>query len=222
MVKKNKSEKLYALKAIRKERVFGTSLYRYIQTEKEVLSLINHPFIVRLHFAFQTEAYLFLVMDYCEGGDLSKVLSKKKRFEEKVVKLYANEILLAMEVLHANKIIYRDLKPENIVLDRDGHVLLTDFGLSKKTADIHDMTQSFCGTPAYLPLEIINKKGHNFMADWYEFGIVLYELLTGFTPFYAETKTELYNVVREGIIRFPRNTPELFRDLIKKLLCPNP
>jgi serine/threonine protein kinase len=90
------------------------------------------------------------------------------------VKKYAAEILLGVEALHKEKIIYRDLKPENIVLDKSGHAMLTDFGLSKKTNDLDDINKSFCGTPAYLPLEIINKKGHNRMVDWYEYGIVLY------------------------------------------------
>ena len=90
------------------------------------------------------------------------------------MKKYAVEILLGVEALHKEKIIYRDLKPENIVLDKNGHAMLTDFGLSKKTNDLDDINKSFCGTPAYLPLEIINKKGHNRMVDWYEYGIVLY------------------------------------------------
>lgn len=90
------------------------------------------------------------------------------------MKKYAAEILLGVEALHKEKIIYRDLKPENIVLDKSGHAMLTDFGLSKKTNDLDDINKSFCGTPAYLPLEIINKKGHNRMVDWYEYGIVLY------------------------------------------------
>lgn len=107
---------------------------------------------MKLHYAFQTEAYLFLVMDYCEGGDLGKYLEKNKNFDEKSVKNYGAEILLALEALHKEKIIYRDLKPDNIVLDQDGHALLTDFGLSKKTNSIDDINKSFCGTPAYLPL----------------------------------------------------------------------
>jgi len=106
-------------------------------------------------------------MDYCEGGDLGKYLERSKNFDEQTVKHYAAEILLALEALHKEKIIYRDLKPDNIVLDAEGHALLTDFGLSKKTTSIDDINKSFCGTPAYLPLEIINKKGHNRMADWY-------------------------------------------------------
>lgn len=100
IVKKGKSDKLYALKAIKKVKILGTNIMRYIKTEKEVLSLIKHPFIVKLHYAFQTEAYLFLVMDYCEGGDLGKYLERNKSFDENSVKLYAAEILLALEALH--------------------------------------------------------------------------------------------------------------------------
>lgn len=113
-------------------------------------------------------------MDYCEGGDLGKALENNKKFDETTVKHYAAQILLALEALHKEKIIYRDLKPDNVVLDENGHALLTDFGLSKKTTSIDDMNKSFCGTPAYLPLQIINRKGHNRMADWYEYGVVLY------------------------------------------------
>lgn len=105
---------------------------------------------------------------------MGKYLERSKNFDEQTVKHYAAEILLALEALHKEKIIYRDLKPDNIVLDAEGHALLTDFGLSKKTTSIDDINKSFCGTPAYLPLEIINKKGHNRMADWYEYGVVLY------------------------------------------------
>jgi serine/threonine protein kinase len=96
LVRREKQDQFYALKAIRKERVYGTNLYRYIQTEKDILSLLNHPFIVRLRYAFQTETYLFLVMDYCEGGDLSRLLEKRKKFSEPQVRNYASEILLGL------------------------------------------------------------------------------------------------------------------------------
>ena len=96
--------------------------------------------------------------------------------------------MLALEALHKYNIIYRDLKPENIVVDRDGHVLITDFGLSKKIDNIESVNRSFCGTPAYIPLEIINKRGHNRMVDWYEYGVVLYELYVGSPPYNADTK----------------------------------
>jgi serine/threonine protein kinase len=111
LVRREKQEHFLALKAIRKERVYGTNLYRYIQTEKDILSLLNHPFIVRLRYAFQTETYLFLAMDYCEGGDLSRLLEKRKKFSEQQVRHYASEILLGLEALHKHGIIYRDLKP---------------------------------------------------------------------------------------------------------------
>ena len=113
------------------------------------------------------------------------------------------------------------MKPENIVIDKEGHVLLTDFGLSKKTGDMDALNKSFCGTPAYLPIEIINKRGHNRMADWYEYGVVLYEMYVGIPPFYAETRTELYSNIRKGMIKFPKNTPALFKDIVRKLMSQN-
>ena len=105
---------------------------KYAMAERNVLSIANHPFIVKLNYAFQTSDKLFLILDYCDGGDLSYHLQKQKKFSEEKVKFYMSEILLAIEHLHKHDIIYRDLKPENIVLDYEGHALLTDFGLSKE------------------------------------------------------------------------------------------
>jgi protein-serine/threonine kinase len=138
---------------------------KYAQTEKDVLSIMSHPFIVRLNFAFQTETKLFLVMDFCPGGDLSNLLDAKRKLPEDVAKIYVAEILLALETLHKNNIIYRyplqidhsDLKPENVVLDSEGHAMLTDFGLSKKGVQDGVLNKSFCGSPAYLPPEILSR-----------------------------------------------------------------
>ncbi len=112
------------------------------------------------------------------------------------------------------------MKPENVVLDSKGHALITDFGLSKKKSNLDEINKSFCGTPAYLPLEIVTKQGHTRMADWYEYGITLYELAVGIPPYFADTKSELYDQIKAGIVRFPRNVSENFKDLIKKLMAP--
>lgn len=125
---------------------------RYIKTEKDVLSLVSHPFLVHLYYSFQNESKLFLVMRFCEGGDMGALLNKKRKLNEELTKLYTAEIILALEALHKNLIIYRDLKPDNLMIDKDGHVMITDFGLSKKTTDFNKMNNSFCGTPAYMPL----------------------------------------------------------------------
>jgi serine/threonine protein kinase len=147
-------QKLYALKIISKKIVMSQNIYKYIHTEKNVQSTLSYPFIVKLYCAFQSKNYLFMVMDYCPGGDLGKVLQRELRFTVERARVYLAEILLALEELHRQEIIYRDLKPENVVLDREGHVLLTDFGLSKQGIKCNDFTDSFCGSVAYLAPEM--------------------------------------------------------------------
>ena len=120
------------MKVLQKSKIISNNLSRYALAERNILSLINHPFIVKLNYAFQTDQKLYLVLDYCPGGDLSEYLQLEKRFNEDKARLYSSEILLAIEELHNKNIIFRDLKPDNVVLDREGHALLTDFGLSKE------------------------------------------------------------------------------------------
>ena len=133
---------------------------RYMLTERKIMSEINHPFIVKLHFAFQSPLKLFLVMDYCAGGDLAKCLQQEKRFTEERAKKYIMEVLLALQHLHKENIIFRDLKPDNVVIDEDGHALLTDFGLSKEGVYDNQSAKSFCGSLSYLAPEMIKNKGH--------------------------------------------------------------
>ena len=119
---------------------------KYAKTERNVLTNTNHPFIVKMNFAFQTSDKLFLLLDYCPGGDLGHILQKEKKFKEERTRIYIAEILLALEYLHSKDIIFRDLKPDNIVLDKDGHALLTDFGLSKEgVMESSNGARSFCG-----------------------------------------------------------------------------
>ena len=141
--------------------------------ERNVLSIINFPFIVRLNYAFQTSQKLFLLLDYAPGGNLEFQLRLRKRFKEEVAKFYICEIILALGELHKHNIIFRDLKPDNIVLDKEGHILLTDFGLSKSGVyDKYD-AKSFCGSIAYLAPEMLKRKGHGKAVDWYLLGVVL-------------------------------------------------
>lgn len=114
-------------------------------TERNVLSVTNHPFIVKLNYSFQSNDKLFLILDYCPGGDLAEHLSKEKRFTEERAKIYLCEIILALEDLHKRDIIFRDLKPDNVVLDYEGHAQLTDFGLSKEGVYDNKGAKSFCG-----------------------------------------------------------------------------
>jgi serine/threonine protein kinase len=173
------------MKVLDKDKIFKRDLMKYILSEKSVLTSVNHPFIVKLHHSFQNGEKLFLILDYCCGGDLSFHLKREKFFTEQKARLYLSEVVLAIEELHRHDIIYRDLKPDNIVLDKDGHCLLTDFGLSKQEMGEDRHTYSFCGSVAYLPPEILNKGGHGKAVDWYLVGTLLYEMLVGHPPYYA-------------------------------------
>jgi serine/threonine protein kinase len=157
-----------------------------------VLSITRHPFIVGLNYAFQTRDKLFLILDYCPGGDLGKILSREKRFEEDRARIYLAEILLALEDLHKRDIIFRDLKPDNVVLDSDGHALLTDFGLSKEGVLDNQGAKSFCGSVAYLAPEMLKRSGHGKSVDWYLFGVLLYEMLVGIPPYFTNNKEKLF------------------------------
>lgn len=176
------------MKVLTKAKILGHNLTRYALTERNVLSIQKHPFIVGLHYAFQTQEKLFLVLDYCPGGDLAEYLQLEKKFNEEKTRLYACDILLALEELHRKDIIFRDLKPDNVVLDKDGHALLTDFGLSKEGVMREGMAKSFCGSYAYLAPEMLKKIGHGKAVDWYLLGVIIYEMLCGLPPYYANNK----------------------------------
>jgi serine/threonine protein kinase len=125
-----------------------------------------------------------LILEYCPGGDLGKVLEQEKRFDEARARIYLAEILLALEDLHKRDIIFRDLKPDNVVLDAQGHALLTDFGLSKEGVLDNQAANSFCGSVAYLAPEMLKRSGHGKSVDWYLLGVLLYEMLVGMPPYF--------------------------------------
>lgn len=159
------------------------------KTERDILADVRHPFIVKLNYAFQTEGKLYLVLDYLRGGDLFTRLNNEVMFTEEDVKFYLAELALALNHLHSLGIIYRDLKPENILLDSAGHINLTDFGLSKESLN-NEKCFSFCGTVEYMAPEIISRKGHTHAVDWWSFGVLMFEMLTGVLPFQGPTRKE--------------------------------
>ncbi|CAD8152904.1 unnamed protein product [Paramecium pentaurelia] len=211
----------FAIKTLCKERVLTKNLTRYAQTEKNVLSVMKHPFIVRLHAAFQNSSKLFMVLDFCPGGDLGQLLTKNVKLSEDIARFYICEVILALESLHKNCIIFRDLKPDNVVLDSKGHAKLTDFGLSKE--GVYDnITKSFCGSIAYLAPEVLMKRGHSRTVDWYLVGVLLYEMIVGMPPYYNQDREMLFENIKKGVLRIPKNMSEEAKDLIRSLLVRDP
>lgn len=158
--------------------------------------MVDHPFIARMHSAFQDHSTLFFVLDYCAGGELFFHLSRLKCFTEPMARFYAAEITLAIDHIHGLNVVYRDLKPENILLGQDGHVKLVDFGLAKENVCNYDQgANSFCGTYEYLAPEVLARKGHGKAVDWWNLGMVLFEMLTGLPPWYTKEQKVLFQVI---------------------------
>ncbi|OMJ69561.1 hypothetical protein SteCoe_32679 [Stentor coeruleus] len=218
LVKMKFTGSLYAMKVLKKEKIFAQNLVRYVMTERNVLSYINHPFIVRLRYAFQDADKVFLVLDYCQGGNLTSCISRYQRLPEDIARIYSCEIVLAISELHRRGIIYRDLKPDNVILDSDGHALLADFGLSKEGILDNVSATSFCGSIAYLAPEMISRQGHGKAVDWYLFGVILYEMLTGKPPYYNSDRKILLQNIESAKLKIPPRLSEEAKDLLKNLL----
>mmetsp|Transcript_28166 Transcript_28166/g.27160 ORF Transcript_28166/g.27160 Transcript_28166/m.27160 type:complete len:227 (+) Transcript_28166:295-975(+) len=203
--------------------MFKRNQEKNIQAEKEVLIRGKHPFLIQLHYSFQSPERIYFVVDYINGGDLFFHLRKLKKFSELDARFYACEIILGLEFLHKKGFVYRDLKPENVLIDSEGHVKLTDFGLAKRMDFKNsEKTFSFCGTPNYLAPEIIDKTGYDFMVDWWALGIILYELVAGMPPFFG---TNQYQVIANIInYEYPRKDhfSKVFTSLLNGLLTKNP
>ena len=219
---KESSGKMYAMKILNKKQIMGNNLVKYAKTERDVLSYTKHPFIVGLKYAFQTPEKLFLLLDYAEGGNMSRTLHRDKRFSEDRARVYLAEVVLALEDLHKRDIIFRDLKPDNVVFDSEGHALLTDFGLSKEGISSNSQARSFCGSPAYLAPEMLKRQGHGKSVDWYLLGVLLYEMMVGIPPYYSNNKEQLYANIQNGPLKLPNFLSENARALLIALLNRNP
>lgn len=213
--------KLFAMKVLRKASLKVRDRVR-TKMERDILSDVKHPFIVTLHYAFQTEGKLYLVLEFLRGGDLFTRLSKEVMFTEEDVKFYLAELALALDHLHTLGIIYRDLKPENILLDSDGHIKLTDFGLSKESIDEDKKTFSFCGTVEYMAPEVVNRRGHGITADWWSFGVLMYEMLTGSLPFQGENRKATMTMILKAKLGMPQFLSPEAQSLLRVLFKRNP
>lgn len=225
-VRKKDTKRIYAMKVLSKKTIVQKKEIAHTIGERNILvrtSSAESSFIVGLKFSFQTPTDLYLVTDYMSGGELFWHLQKEGRFDEQRAKFYIAELIVALEHLHDNDIVYRDLKPENILLDANGHVALCDFGLSK--ANLNDgITNTFCGTTEYLAPEVLlDDQGYTKMVDFWSLGVLVFEMCCGWSPFYAEDNQQMYKNIAFGKVRFPKDalSPE-GRNFVKGLLNRNP
>jgi len=223
LVKKKDNDQVFAMKMLNKKEIKERDEIEHTLAEKSVLSKVKHPFLAGLYYSFQSDNNLYFVMDFINGGELFHHLSIEGSFSEDRAKFYAAEILLGLEYLHNTGVIYRDLKPENLLLNYQGHVIITDFGLSKEGLDPSKTTKTFCGTPEYLAPEIIKGEDYSFAVDWWSLGTLLFEMINGLPPFYVSDNEEL---MYEKILYAPLQIPDTFsndaKDLISKLLERDP
>ncbi|KAI1133560.1 serine/threonine-protein kinase sck1 [Nemania abortiva] len=226
-VRKKDTNRIYAMKVLSKKVIVQKKEVAHTVGERNILvrtATSESPFIVGLKFSFQTQNDLFLVTDYMSGGELFWHLQKEGRFDEKRAKFYIAELILAIQHLHHNDIVYRDLKPENILLDANGHIALCDFGLSKANLTKNDTTNTFCGTTEYLAPEVLlDESGYTKMVDFWSLGVLVFEMCCGWSPFYAEDTQQMYKNIAFGKVRFPRDTlSQEGRNFVKGLLNRNP
>ncbi|KAG0219390.1 serine/threonine protein kinase, AGC, partial [Mortierella sp. GBA43] len=249
LVRQKDTDRLYAMKVLSKKEMVKRKKVKRAFTEQEILTTSNHPFIVTLYHSFQSEDYLYLCMEYCTGGEFFRALQMRpgKHLVEEDAKFYAAEVIAALEYLHLMGFIYRDLKPENILLHHTGHIMLTDFDLSKQSCPVGEptvvkssspstppaidtkscianlRTNSFVGTEEYIAPEVIKGTGHTSSVDWWTLGILIYEMLFGVTPFKGKDRNATFNSVLNTDVQFPdhpgaQQVTSICKSLIRKLL----
>ena len=221
LVRNKFNKKIYSMKKLNKPFIKKNKQEKYTINERILLSKINYPFLVKLYCCFQDKEYLYFILEFIQGGELFFHLHREIRFDDEKTSFYIAELILALNFLHENKIIYRDIKPENILLDIDGNIKLTDFGLSRLCSCKDEKVFTICGTPYYIAPEILEKKGYNNTVDWWSLGCLMYEMLNGRPLFnYNNGKIDINDYKKEIIL--PNNFSEEGKDLIIKLLNIDP
>ncbi|KKY35966.1 putative camp-dependent protein kinase catalytic subunit [Diaporthe ampelina] len=216
LVQSKHNSRFYAVKVLKKAQVVKMKQVEHTNDERKMLGEVKHPFLITLWGTFQDSRNLYMVMDFVEGGELFSLLRKSGRFPNPVAKFYAAEVTLALEYLHEKHIIYRDLKPENLLLDRHGHLKITDFGFAKR---VPDKTWTLCGTPDYLAPEVVSNKGYNKSVDWWSLGILIYEMLCGYTPFWdSGSPMKIYENILRGKVKYPAYINPDAQDLLERLI----
>ncbi|XP_069314740.1 protein kinase C theta type isoform X3 [Eulemur rufifrons] len=218
-----KTNQFFAIKALKKDVVLMDDDVECTMVEKRVLSLAwEHPFLTHMFCTFQTKENLFFVMEYLNGGDLMYHIQSCHKFDLCRATFYAAEIILGLQFLHSKGIVYRDLKLDNILLDKDGHIKIADFGMCKENMLGDAKTNTFCGTPDYIAPEILLGQKYNHSVDWWSFGVLLYEMLVGQSPFHGQDEEELFHSIRMDSPFYPRWLEKEPKDLLVKLFVREP
>lgn len=205
----------FALKMVDKSQALKLKQVDHLISEFNVLKTINHPWVVNLVHYFQDERYVYFALEFVSGGDLFRHIRFSAKLESYSAMLYTAQVVTVLEYLHSLNIVYRDLKPENLLIQKDGYLKLTDFGISKI---VEDRTYTLCGTPEYLAPEVILSKGHGKAADFWSLGVLVYEMITGIDPFCDDFPMVTYRRIVKGEVRFPRRFDPAAKSLVKKLL----
>ena len=188
-IQSKKSKEIFALKEMSKLKIIDKKSEKSINSEREFLSKLNHPFIVNMHYAFQDKDNLYLVMDMLSGGDLRYHISRYRKFSEEQTRFFISNIVYALQYIHENNVIHRDIKPENLVLDEKGYVRITDFGIAKE--NMPDNSSETSGTPGYMAPEVMKAKNHSFAVDFFAIGVIGYEFMLGRRPYYGKNRKEI-------------------------------
>ncbi|KAK3794161.1 hypothetical protein RRG08_062405 [Elysia crispata] len=217
------SGKFFAIKALRKDVVLEDDDVECTMIEQRVLAIgCKHPFLTHLHSTFQNKSHLFFVMEYLNGGDLMFHIQLSGKFDFQRAQFYAAEITCGLQYLHRNGIIYRDLKLDNVMLDKDGHIKIADFGMCKEKIFGENKASTFCGTPDYIAPEIIKGHKYNASVDWWSFGVLVYEMLIGQSPFHGDDEDDLFHSILHDTPRYPHSTPREASTMMSLLFERNP
>eukprot|EP00357_Protocruzia_adherens_P018021 CAMPEP_0114981574 /NCGR_PEP_ID=MMETSP0216-20121206/5617_1 /TAXON_ID=223996 /ORGANISM="Protocruzia adherens, Strain Boccale" /LENGTH=415 /DNA_ID=CAMNT_0002343255 /DNA_START=64 /DNA_END=1311 /DNA_ORIENTATION=+ len=215
-VKYKFDHKIYALKVLKKKALIEDHLEESTRTERRLYEILDHPHIVAMKYAFQTEKKLYIVFEYHNGGELSTLLKRQGKFDEQSVKVLIAQLISAIEYLHSKGIMHRDIQLRNLLMDTKGQIKLVDFGLAK---EVDGTTKTFCSSPYYSAPEMIkSSKGYGKSVDWWAVGIATYELLTGYPPFFHENPKELYETILNAPVRFPEDLSSYAKSFVSSML----
>lgn len=223
LVQHQKSKEIFAMKCINKNHLYQTKSVRTILSERNLLEKLynNNPFLIKMEFAFQNATDFFIGLEYAPGGDMRRLIDQNGYISPSDLRVYLAEIAICLNSLHQQKIIYRDLKPENVLITANGHIKLTDFGLSKDLSAI-DQTSTFCGTAEYLAPELVNHQNYDYSIDWWTLGIFTFELLFGHTPFANPNRIKMFQNIISKPPAFPHNADPGVVSLVSQLLIKDP